>query len=236
MHYFVSDLHLFSDRSDAHRYDDRLKKTVRDAKTFVLGGDIFDFDWTTLPSVDHTVDAAMDWLGELLSENNDCQFHYLLGNHDCHLPFVNRLQQLSTEVDNLKWDPFYIRLGNSLMMHGDVDNKSANNQSIEKSRTVRMNATKRHALQHRLYDLAIKTRLHKVIGHVANPKKRVASRILGYLENEGQGVESGLENVYFGHTHVVMREYQYQGIHFHNGGAPMPGLKFRIMEMDIDGC
>ncbi|HTN77248.1 MAG TPA: metallophosphoesterase, partial [Pirellulaceae bacterium] len=86
--YFVSDLHLFSRRSQAQRYRDQLHATARDAKVFVLGGDIFDFRWSMLKSVEVTVDAAIIWLEELIAPHPDCQFHFVLGNHDCNRRFV----------------------------------------------------------------------------------------------------------------------------------------------------
>ena len=55
--YFVSDLHLFSGRTQAARHAPALHAAARRARTFVLGGDIFDFRWSTLGSVETTVRA-----------------------------------------------------------------------------------------------------------------------------------------------------------------------------------
>jgi UDP-2,3-diacylglucosamine hydrolase len=35
---------------------------------------------------------------------------------------------------------------------------------------------------------------------------------------------------YFGHTHRSMADYQFGGPTFHNSGAPIKGVKFRILE------
>ncbi len=47
--YFVSDLHLFANRSDAHRYLEEIALAASQAEAFVLGGDIFDFRWSRIP-------------------------------------------------------------------------------------------------------------------------------------------------------------------------------------------
>jgi hypothetical protein len=65
---------------------------------------------------------------------------------------------------------------------------------------------------------------------VANPKRRVASRILNYLNHIGETPTHGVQHVYFGHTHEAVANYRLGGVTFHNGGAPMPGLTFRIVE------
>ena len=47
--YFVSDLHLFANRSNAHRYLEEIALAASQAEVFVLGGDIFDFRWSRIP-------------------------------------------------------------------------------------------------------------------------------------------------------------------------------------------
>ena len=80
--FVVSDLHLFTERSSAHRYMDRIHDTLADADFLVLNGDIVDFRWTTLPSKEATAHAADDWLADLCIEYPHCQFYYVMGNHD----------------------------------------------------------------------------------------------------------------------------------------------------------
>ena len=53
------------------------------------------------------------------------------------------------------------------------------------------------------------------------PKRIVARRILSYLRDIGQGPESGIQHVYFGHTHRAVNGYVHRGVVFHNGGAPI---------------
>jgi UDP-2,3-diacylglucosamine hydrolase len=81
--------------------------------------------------------------------------------------------------------------------------------------------------------MVIQARLHKLAGHLANPQSKVAARIAAYLEDVGHTPRNGLRHVYFGHTHVAMSNFQFSGLTFHNGGAPIKGLDFRIIKTDV---
>jgi len=48
---WVSDLHLFSRRSLGEQQFDIILAAARETDVFVLGGDIFDFSWSTRTSV-----------------------------------------------------------------------------------------------------------------------------------------------------------------------------------------
>ena len=91
--FFVSDLHMFSRRSRAAQHSDALHAAAGKAHTFVLGGDIFDFRWTTLPTVGETIDSAVRWLDDLAAAHRQCEFHFVLGNHDSNQQFVARLAE-----------------------------------------------------------------------------------------------------------------------------------------------
>ena len=66
----------------------------------------------------------------------------------------------------------------------------------------------------------------------AYPRRGAARRLLGYLKEKGQGGETGVQNVYFGHTHRAVHDYGLDGVKFHNGGAPIHGVPFRIVQAD----
>jgi UDP-2,3-diacylglucosamine pyrophosphatase LpxH len=196
--FFISDLHLFANRSKASKYLDEMTLAATQAENFVLGGDIFDFRWARTSNHRHTVDKAVAWLTDLIRTYPECHFHFVLGNHDYHHALIDRLADLSKKWPNFTWYRYYMRLGNSIFLHGDV-----------------------------------LTRLHKPFPHLVYSKRIVARRILSYLDEIGQGPESGVCNVYFGHTHKHMTNYAYGGLIFHCGGAPIKGLKFRILEAII---
>lgn len=232
--YFVSDLHLFARRSQAHEHLEAIAQFAADAHTFVLGGDIFDFKWTTLKSIDDTVEAAAGWLAELADAAPGCHFHVLLGNHDHHPGFMAELERLDGDVENLFWDPYYLRLGNSLFLHGDAaDAVAADAAALAAARNRHGEHRMRGPAAHWFYDLAIKAGLHHPVPLLAYPKRRTAKRLLAYLQDIGHGPDTGVNNVYFGHTHRAISDYQYGGVTFHNGGAPIKGTPFRIVPVDV---
>lgn len=231
--FFVSDLHLFSRRSLAPRHDAAIRAAVRQANVFVLGGDIFDFRWSTLPSLEHSIAAAVKWLGELTAVNPHCTVHFVFGNHDYNRQFVAALDRLAAEVPNLHWHRTHLRLGANLFLHGDVADKPklCHQKLLLRRQKYWHDEESRGEMANRLYDLAIEARLHHM-AKLVHRHKRVTNRLLEYVSHIGQGSETGLRHVYFGHTHYAMSHYQRGGLSFHNGGAPMKGLEFRIVPIE----
>jgi UDP-2,3-diacylglucosamine hydrolase len=231
---FVSDLHLFARRSEAPHYLDAIRRRAALATTFVLGGDIFDFRWSTLATTREAVDAALEWLDQLTTQCPDCHVHYLLGNHDYHSRFIGGLAELAPGVRNLSWHKYYLRLGSSVFLHGDVaDRRRATPQTLSDARSRWLYDDRRGPVRHRMYDLAVRAGLHRPLPYLVHPKRRVAKRILRYLEQIGQGPHSGVRRIYFGHIHRRLSDYRYGGLTFHNGGAPIKGQHFRILEAEF---
>ena len=227
--YFVSDLHLFANRSNAHDYLEEIAQKASRAETFVLGGDIFDFRWSRIPTL-RAVDRAIAWLRELASTCPGCHFHLVLGNHDYHQALIDRLIVLDAEVPNLSWHRYYVRLGSSVFLHGDVADKQMDARRLAEAREEWLDARRRGPFLSALYDVVVLARLHKSVPQLVYAKRIVVRRILRYLESVGQGPRDGVRNVYFGHTHRKLSNYRYRGLTFHNGGAPIKGVKFRILD------
>jgi UDP-2,3-diacylglucosamine pyrophosphatase LpxH len=227
--YFVSDLHLFANRSNAHRYLEAISRAASRAEVFVLGGDIFDFQWSSIPIL-RAVDRAAQWLRELATSCPQCQFHLVLGNHDYHRALIDRLVELEKQVPNLSWHRYYVRLGNSVFLHGDVADKTMDARMLADAREEWLDRRRRGPFMSALYDVVVMTRLHRSVPHLVYAKRIVVRRIVKYLESIGQGAGDGVRDVYFGHTHRRLSNYHYRGLLFHNGGAPIKGLKFRIIE------
>lgn len=76
----ISDLHLFSPRSEGFEQMTALWNEVTRAEVLVLNGDIFDFRWTCLPDEAATLKAALEWLHRLIDEFEGSAIHYVLGN------------------------------------------------------------------------------------------------------------------------------------------------------------
>jgi UDP-2,3-diacylglucosamine hydrolase len=229
--YFVSDLHLFARRSQAELHFEKILDAASGAEHFILGGDIFDFRWSQARTIHQAVDDAIYWLDELAVRCRSCQFHLLLGNHDFHQEFIDRLVSLEHAIPNLSWYPYYFRLGSSVFIHGDVADRVMSEEMLTHARSRWLHRKQRGLVLSRLYDLVMVTHLHRPFPYIRYRKRLVAKRILAYLESIGQGPNDGVRNVYFGHTHQNLVGYQYGGLIFHNSGAPMRGVRFQILEV-----
>ncbi len=230
--YFVSDLHLFSRRSQGLLHGGALHAAADRAGTFILGGDIFDFRWSTYGSSEATTRQAVRWLDDLVGSHSQCDFHFVLGNHDCNGRFVAALAHYAQTRPNLTVHPYVLRLGTKVFLHGDAaDHPAMCEQRLTQRREHWSRDEKRGEVRNALYDFAVSARLHCIAGQVAHPRQRVVRRIVGYLDRVRQGPEQGAEDIYFGHTHDALEGYRYQGVTLHNPGAPIPGLRFRIVEV-----
>lgn len=232
---FVSDLHLFANRSRGHDHLDRIIAAADEADHCVLGGDIFDFKWSTLSDTQSTVDAAVDWLQNLCQHVPGTHVQFLLGNHDYHHELIERLPALAAEVHNFEWHRFYIRLGDAIFLHGDVADRRMTAEMLEHRRSRWSNHRPPGRYRSRAYDLVVKTRVHMLVPRAVYPRRIVARRILSYLKDIDQGPDTGVRQVCFGHTHLPVADYHYKGLYFHNGGAPIGKQPFHILELEIAG-
>jgi len=234
--YVVSDLHMFSNskRSKWADHLDDIYRAAEEADVFILNGDTFDFRWTTLGSTSETVDAAIAWLRDLVGKFPRCHFHFIVGNHDNLQIFVEALSELAAVTENLSWHPYYLKIGASVFLHGDVSDRKMDAEDLEQSRDEwRYDEKTWHPALHYLYDWALHIGLHRGAQAVRYPKKLVARRVITYLENVGLGALNGTRHVYFGHTHDAMSNYRYRGLTFHNAGSPMKGLEFNILRVEL---
>lgn len=226
---FVSDLHLFSQRSLAEQWMPVLHERIRESSLVVLGGDVFDFKWSTLGSVEATAHAAILWLRSLMRIHPAHTFVMLLGNHDDHPVLREKLEVLSEELPRLVVEAYVFRVANTVFLHGDSANPHSTEAKLLRSRRRTASHRTRGRAMNLLYGGAIRLRLHRAGAGLIFPKRLVARRLLGYLSEVGQGTESGTNTVYFGHTHLALQDYVYRGVSFHNCGAPMRGLKFQVL-------
>ena len=174
--YFTSDLHLFSRRSHAVRHVPALHSAAARANIFVLGGDVFDFRWSTYHSAEDTTRHAIRWLDDLVASHPRCDFHFVQGNHDCNRRFVSALESYSATRPNLKLHPHYLRLGSNVFLHGDVaDHPQMCPARLTRRRERWSRDETRSQVRHVLYDLAVSARLHRLAGKVAHPRRRVVT-------------------------------------------------------------
>lgn len=232
---FISDLHLLTSRSSAGRYLGAICEAALRSRVFVFGGDIFDFRWAGVP-IERAARDAAQWLREFAESCPGCQFHYLLGNHDHHEVFIERLVELDRDVANLAWDHHFLRLGDKVFLHGDVLGRNVTAETLTARRTRLHHHRVRDTWEHQVYDLAVLAGLHRPVPYVVHPTRMVARGVLHYLRQAGHGPDSGVRDVYFGHVHRLITSYAYRGLRFHSGGAAIRGLPFEILEFQLDSA
>ena len=231
--HFVSDLHLFSNRSRGERRLEAIQAAAAESDEFVLAGDIFDLHWSNIGEAAASAQAAEAWLLDLLKAAPDCRIHALLGNHDHHPAMMDRLQHLASGAANFNWSPYYLRIGRGIFLHGDAANFRMTASRLQTFRERCAAKPQKNPRLNALYDAAIKSRLHTLCALAAYPHRIVARRLRRYLDEIGHGPDAGVRNVYFGHTHRHMDGYERHGLKFHNCGAPIDGVRFRILKADI---
>jgi UDP-2,3-diacylglucosamine pyrophosphatase LpxH len=229
----VSDLHMFCKRSHWEDHLDEIEVAAANADLFVFNGDTFDFKWTTLRSVEQTVQAATDFLADLAGRFPECRFHVNLGNHDHVQGFIDALADLASRTENLTWHPYYLRMGNTLFIHGDMATRKMNQAQLEAYRTNWLHHKKQGRMKNRVYDAAFRAKAHVAVSRLVHPPQRTLERVHAYIHDIGHGEPEGVENVYFGHTHVAVDGARYGGVTFHNGGAPMKGMDFSLLTLEI---
>ncbi|MBI2431495.1 MAG: metallophosphoesterase [Candidatus Hydrogenedentes bacterium] len=230
--YVVSDLHMFCRRSQWEKHLDAIHEAATVADMFIFNGDTVDFKWSCFSTVSQTVLHAVRFFRELATKYPRCNFHVNLGNHDHVQPFIFALDALAREVDNFSWHPYYLRINNTIFLHGDVANRKMSHHQLERYRR-RWDAYRNRRqgqIKNRVYDAAFRAGAHVAISKLAFPHRRTVKRVVAYLEDIGHASTHGVEQVYFGHTHVPISGYQYGGVVFHNGGAPMEGIGFQLLK------
>ena len=229
---YISDLHMFSRRSQQERYTRAIPDAVAESHLCVLGGDIFDFRWTTLSGIEETAEHGVTWLVTLVEQNPSCQIHYVLGNHDHNESLMARLDDVADRYESFSWHRYYFRSGDKFFLHGDVTDRTMDHVELVKRRS-RDSDRKRRAASHYAYDLAIHARLHTIPGYVWHSPGQSAARILHYVDTLDDGRDEDLRHIYFGHTHRAMSDYACGDLLFHNGGAPIRGLPFEILRFQL---
>ncbi len=228
---FLSDLHLLARRSMGNELSETIRNAVRRADVAVLGGDVFDFKWSTYPNLDLSIRHSLDWLGDLMSANHHCQIHYVLGNHDAHPRFIQALNQLAeSSCQQLQWHRHLLRIEDSVFLHGDVIDGPLNHEAMDLRRERKSDKLVFHKLPHLLYDVAVWAKLHQAVIEVEKRRVNVFAALTQYLTAYQQDLDHGVRQVYFGHIHRSFRDLQYGQLTFHNPGATIRGLPFQIID------
>ena len=223
---FLSDLHLFSRRSIGQRYWDQHADSIAGAKSIVLGGDMFDFRWSQLGSLEATLDAAAAWLEKAIVLNPTASWVYLLGNHDCHPRMQALLSSISKEYPAFVWSPTFWRIGSNVFLHGDVLDGIRHVGGLESYRARFHDEHAKGPLSNLLYDAVLQTRLHGLVPRVRHTRRQTCRTLLEYLKGCETALTPEVRNVFFGHTHVPMQGYRFDRFDFHNTGSGIRYLNF----------
>lgn len=213
-------------------------RAAKSAHTFILGGDIFDFRWRGKLAMKDAIEQSRRWLEKLVQNNPTCRYFYLLGNHDSHPDFVDRLQRLSEQLPTFEWERHLLRIDNSIFLHGDIVDRrvrrgDAHHEVLDEYRALKEGRADPKRVAHFMYEAAVAARLHRVVVSVGKRKQLILGRLARYLDAHGLGSSDGVEKVFFGHTHRRMNDVPHAGLRFHNPGAAIRGLPFEMIDAQL---
>lgn len=227
----VSDLHLLTSRSSAHRLMPRLDRAASDAGLFVLNGDIFDFQWSVCSHLDRSLEYAEDWIGSLVSRHPHCQFVFITGNHDSIPVYEELLSDLCDRYDNLAWEAHYFKLGRKVFLHGDV--RESHTPETLAAYRARWHKRPQKRWVHAAYFVFTWSRIPRLI-HALVPTQRLTTGVTKYLRAELGLAFDQVRDIYCGHTHRPLTDYRWGNLRFHNTGAAIHGVRFRIQTFTYD--
>ncbi len=230
--YTTSDLHLLTNRSSAHRFMPTLHEAAAGANLLVLNGDIFDFQWSIYPDLEGSLEYVEDWVEHLVAKHRQCRFVFLMGNHDSLPAYGELLDVMAQRYDNLSWDPFYLKLGNKVFLHGDVGSSSHVPHKLAAYRE-RWHGPQRKSWMHAAYLAFTRLGIPRLI-HECTPVRRYTADVVAYLKAELGSSFTDITDVYFGHTHKPLTDYEFHGLRFHNTGATIHGVRSRIQSFTYD--
>jgi UDP-2,3-diacylglucosamine hydrolase len=132
-------------------------------------------------------------------------------------------------------------LANCAFLHGDIVDlqlhpKENLHHALDRKRMTSDQRVPPAEWAHLVYDMAVAARVHKVVVQFAKRQKDVLSRIASYLSQYDLSASSGIGDVYFGHTHKHLAAVPFLGMRFHNPGAAIKGLSFRITEVSLQAA
>jgi len=228
---FISDLHLMSPRSVVDLNPVWIAYQYSGRELLVLGGDIFDFRWSTLGSMKASLAAAEAWLRWLIDDWPGCII-YLPGNHDSHPRFLQLLDSLQNEASNFSWEPHAIRLGTTLCLHGDLYD-AGSEAGLAEYRSQCHHEKAQPAFVQTAYNVAVTAQIHRLIPWLRNRRGQVCQTLSSQLVDIPMDTED-INSVIFGHTHHHLDGHEVAGIRFFNPGAALKYSVFQPVEFQVE--
>jgi UDP-2,3-diacylglucosamine pyrophosphatase LpxH len=227
----VSDLHLFAQRSVGDMFLSAMENGARGADFFVLNGDIFDFQWTTLGSVRHSMERAAGWIHELIDSAPRCRFHYVMGNHDALAPFAETLEHLAGEHPNFFFHDSYVKIGTNLFLHGDLP--LCHTPPRLDRHDYMADVRRRGRFLNQAYRLFVASRLHRRVERFIK-RDKCALRICTALRAMPPDQRREVTDIFFGHTHTPFTDFRLNGLRFHNTGSAIRHLDLSMLRVQSD--
>ncbi len=211
------------------------------------GGDLFDFCWSCEGDGPKSRELAIEWLDRWKREFPEKTFVYLTGNHDAQTEFQDALAEwaggsgqargASLQHPRLSIEPAAvhvgldaIRIGDCLMVHGDVIEAGGIDAGLAAYRSRwqhdRTGTHRPPTIRNSLYNVAVNARLHLATAGVAHRRKNSCLRLLRWTRNQPDWVDDGVRRIVFGHTHRRLRGVRIAGYEFYNGGATIKHVPF----------
>jgi UDP-2,3-diacylglucosamine pyrophosphatase LpxH len=228
---FISDLHLFSSRSNAEQHRDLIASSIDDADLCVWGGDLFDFRWSRLRDENESVDRSLEWLDHWYQQFPTKQFVFLDGNHDAHMAFSENLAAWTSQRDRFRAGLDCIRVGQTLLLHGDVIEGRGCPDRFSRYREGWQAKPVASTTANKLYDAAIASRAHRAAAATAHRRRNTCIRLLRWMHAQPSEATAGVRRIVFGHTHRRIHAYRVEGVEFYNGGAAIQHVPFHPVSL-----
>ena len=229
----ISDLHLFSPRSEGSSLMAGIMNEAMRTDVLVLNGDIFDFRWSCLPDEAATISSAIDWLAALLDAFEGESVHYVLGNHDCLTAFRSRLGDLSREHSAFSCHELRLILNRKLFLHGECANRRMDEAALARYRHAWSEDGRRGNIGRVLYQVADATGISQRFHELHFPEARTVSRVTHHLDHVLPAWREEIDHCYFGHTHRPFSSHSRSGVLFHNTGSGIRGMGFQPLAFSV---
>ena len=227
---FVSDLHVFSGRSKGETLPSELQGAYPESSLLVLGGDIFDFKWSSLGETG-TLLAAEKWLHSLLDQWRG-EVIFLAGNHDCLPKFFGVLNQVSRHCERFAWHRHHLHLGDAVFLHGDVLDAGHDLSKLDSYRDRFHPKSKQSTFSRRAYGALVAMRIHRMAPQLRHRELQTCQKLLRLLPQLVKA-PGRIRRVFFGHTHVAVAGRELNGVKFYNPGAAIRHIAFEPVQFDL---
>jgi UDP-2,3-diacylglucosamine pyrophosphatase LpxH len=227
---FVSDLHVFSGRSVGESLPSGLQTAFPEANLLVLGGDIFDFKWSSLGGP-ATLLAAEKWLQSLLDQWHG-EVIFLAGNHDCLPKFFGTLSQIAHRCERFTWHRHHLQLGDAVFLHGDVLDAGHDLAKLDSYRDQFHPTASQSRFSRRAYGAIVAMRIHRMAPQLRHRELHTCRRLHGLLP-QLVAAPSKVRRVFFGHTHVSVAGREVNGVKFFNPGAAIRHIAFEPVQFNV---